>query len=217
MNARGESDRRRSTWATSASQPRCRCPPATPSGTVSAVLSSSTPASAQPARSPVAGECPISSSSSRKMFPSDFGRAVPAVTENASPLAWPGVGYGSWPSMTARVAAGWHRSRAANRMDAGGRIRRLSAERASAIPGQSSAKKGSSAHAPRLPVNCLPEATRRRGAGQDPDVTRASPSTLARAAPEAMLSAAISTPLARWSAFPEITSAAAELRSTASR
>lgn len=100
----------------------------------------------------------MSSSSSRKMFLSDFGKAVPTVTENASPLAWPGVGYGSWPSMTARVAVGWQRSRAANRIGAGGRIRRVSTERASAILGQSSAKKGSSAHAPRHSVNCTPQA-----------------------------------------------------------
>ena len=42
---------------------------------------------------------------SRKMLASDRGTGrVVGDTENDSPTAWPGVGYGSWPTISTRTA-----------------------------------------------------------------------------------------------------------------
>ena len=41
----------------------------------------------------------MSSLSSRKMLISDLGSATPGRTENDKPIAWPGVGYGSCPTI----------------------------------------------------------------------------------------------------------------------
>src|SRR5690606_18330198 len=76
------------------SQPRPRCEPAIPAWTVSEVLSRSTPWAAHGLRSPFAGVgTPTSLLSSVKMFTSERGKGVTSLrTENASPIACPGVG-----------------------------------------------------------------------------------------------------------------------------
>ena len=89
------------------SQPLPRCDPGVPGATVSTLLSSRTPWSAHGLRSPVSGRAqPRSSWSSRKMLLRlrGIGRTSGA-TENDSPTAWPGVGYGSCPTMRTRTPA----------------------------------------------------------------------------------------------------------------
>ena len=83
------------------SQPWLRWLPARCASTVSVLLSRSTPCLAQRVRSPEFGiGVPTSSWISLKMLRRDGGIVMPALTEKASPLAWPGPWYGSWPIIT---------------------------------------------------------------------------------------------------------------------
>src|SRR5690625_4528664 len=101
------STRARMAWSVTASQPLPRCEAGLPGCTVRARFSSSTPLSAQADRSPVAGGgAPTSLASSVKMFTNERGSGRTwGCTEKDSPMACPGVGYGSWPTMSTRTFA----------------------------------------------------------------------------------------------------------------
>ena len=86
------------------------CPGARPGGrgwTVSTRLSSSTPRSAHGVRSPFDGRGkPRSAEYSVKMLSRLGGsRRTSGATEKLSPTGWPGVGYGSWPTMSTRTSS----------------------------------------------------------------------------------------------------------------
>src|SRR5262245_32485350 len=78
-----------------------------PGWTVSALFSSRTPRSVHGPRSPLDGAgWPRSSLYSWKMFTRLFGSGrTSGATEKHRPIGWPGVGYGSWPTISTRTSA----------------------------------------------------------------------------------------------------------------
>ncbi len=79
-----------------------------PGATVSTRLSSSTPASAHPVRSPCSGgvDAQIGRAARGRCWPATAGSAGRAAsTANDSPIGWPGVGYGSCPTISTRTSS----------------------------------------------------------------------------------------------------------------
>ncbi len=97
----------RMAWSVTASHPLPRCEAGAPGRTVSTLLSSMTPCVVQGLRSPFAGRgTPTSEPSSVKMFARLRGSgATCGWTEKHRPMGWPGVGYGSWPTMSTRTSS----------------------------------------------------------------------------------------------------------------
>ncbi len=118
-----------------ASQPLPRCEPGLPGATVRTRLRSRTPCCVQGVRSPLAG-CgrPRSSRYSWRMLRRLPGSGLTSgATLKLRPTGWPGVGYGSWPTIRTRTSSSgcWRAARMRVAFGRNGRFAARSARRKS--------------------------------------------------------------------------------------